>query len=152
MGALWSLWLALAEPDRVASLVLLGCPANVLGTSAPFPFRLLSVPRLNARMLAMEPPSTQQARTTFRRMGHDPASLSPEFIELMNGAGEGPVEDLAVLREEVPAAVGSADHTPHAATDKHRVVEGAASANTADIMTERLVGGQRAWRRGGAFL
>ena len=90
MGALWSLWLALAEPDRVASLVLLGCPANVLGTSAPFPFRLLSVPRLNARMLAMEPPSTQQARTTFRRMGHDPASLSPEFIELMVRAEELP--------------------------------------------------------------
>ncbi len=90
MGALWSLWLALAAPDRVASLALLGCPSNVLGTSAPFPFRLLSVPRLNARMLAMEPPSTQQARATFRRMGHDPASLSPEFIELMVRAEELP--------------------------------------------------------------
>ena len=53
------------------------------------------------------------------------------------GAGEGPVEDLAVLREEVPAAVGSADHTPHAATDKHRVVEGAAAADATDRMTER---------------
>ncbi|MEK6720998.1 MAG: alpha/beta hydrolase [Chloroflexota bacterium] len=90
MGALWSLWLALAVPDRVASLALLGCPSNVLGTSAPFPFRLLSVPRLNARMLAMEPPSTRQARTIFRRMGHDPESLSPEFIDLMVRAEELP--------------------------------------------------------------
>jgi pimeloyl-ACP methyl ester carboxylesterase len=83
MGATWSLWFALAAPDRVRSLALLGCPANVLSSGAPIPFRLLGVPRLNARMLALEPPSPRQARTLFARLGHRPDSLSAEFIDLM---------------------------------------------------------------------
>ena len=54
---------------------------------------------------------------------------------------EGPVEDLAVLLEEIAATVGLAEHATHAAADKHRVVEGAAAADAAHIMLERLVGG-----------
>jgi len=83
MGATWSLWFALAAPDRVRSLVLLGCPANALSSGAPIPFRLLGVPWLNARMLALEPPGPRQARTLFARLGHKPDSLSAEFIDLM---------------------------------------------------------------------
>jgi len=83
MGATWSLWFALAAPDRVRSLALLGCPANVLSSGAPIPFRLLGVPWLNARMLALEPPSPRQARTVFARLGHKPDSLSVEFVDLM---------------------------------------------------------------------
>jgi pimeloyl-ACP methyl ester carboxylesterase len=83
MGATWSLWFALAAPDRVRSLALLGCPANVLSSGAPIPFRLLGVPWLNARMLALEPPSPRQARTLFARLGHKPDSLSVEFVDLM---------------------------------------------------------------------
>lgn len=83
MGATWSLWFALAAPDRVRSLALLGCPANVLSSGAPVPFRLLGVPWLNVRMLALEPPSPRQARTLFGRLGHKPDSLSVEFVELM---------------------------------------------------------------------
>ena len=90
MGGLWSLWFALAAPERVRSLALLGAPANVLGSSAPLGFRLLGVPWLNARMLALEPPSTRQARTLFARMGHDPDTLAPEFIELMARAEQLP--------------------------------------------------------------
>jgi len=83
MGATWSLWFALAAPDRVRSLVLLGCPANVLTSGAPLPFRLLGVPWLNARMLALEPPSPRQARTLFARLGLESDSLSDEFLDLM---------------------------------------------------------------------
>ncbi len=83
MGATWSLWFAIAAPERVQSLALLGCPANVLGSGAPIGFRLLGVPWLNARMLALEPPSQRQARKVFARLGHKPESLSLEFVDLM---------------------------------------------------------------------
>lgn len=70
MGGSWAFWLALERPASVRSIVQFGCPANILGTSAPLPFRLLGVPMLNRLMLAMEPPSRKQARRTFERMGH----------------------------------------------------------------------------------
>jgi pimeloyl-ACP methyl ester carboxylesterase len=47
MGGLWSFWLALDRPERVAGMVQLGCPATILGTNAPIPMRLMSVPGLN---------------------------------------------------------------------------------------------------------
>jgi len=44
MGALWSLWFAVANPKRATRLALLGCPSLLEGTSAPVPMRLMSVP------------------------------------------------------------------------------------------------------------
>jgi pimeloyl-ACP methyl ester carboxylesterase len=82
MGGLWSLWFALAAPERVSSLVLLGCPAMMLGTSAPFGMRLLSVRGLGDLMFAMEPPSPANVRKLFARMGHDPSVLDEPTIEL----------------------------------------------------------------------
>src|SRR5215475_12766896 len=35
MGSLWTLWLALDRPERVNRLAAVGCPALVVGTSAP---------------------------------------------------------------------------------------------------------------------
>lgn len=43
MGSLWTLWLALDRPARVGRLATVGCPALVVGTSAPFAMRLTSV-------------------------------------------------------------------------------------------------------------
>ena len=83
MGALWSLWLALARPERVHRLVLIGTPALVLGTSAPAGMRLLGVPGLNRLMMALERPSPAQARRLLGRLGHDPDRCSPEMIDVM---------------------------------------------------------------------
>lgn len=47
MGGLWSFWYTLAYPDRVSSMVQMGCPALILNTSAPFFMRLLGVPGVN---------------------------------------------------------------------------------------------------------
>lgn len=68
MGALWSLWLALDHPGRVRSLALLGCPACVVGTSAPFAMRLLSRPGLSR--LLERPATGQRMRQTLRMLGH----------------------------------------------------------------------------------
>ena len=83
MGGLWSLWFALAHPERVERLALLGTPALILDTSAPGPMRLLGIPGINRVMLAMDAPSPKQVRSLWRRLGHDPRSLTPELIELM---------------------------------------------------------------------
>src|SRR5215203_3423134 len=75
MGGLWSFWLALDRPERVSTLAQLGSTALLMGTMAPLPMRLLSVPGLNRLMLAAEKPSPEQARTFLVRLGHDEAVI-----------------------------------------------------------------------------
>ncbi|HLB63005.1 MAG TPA: alpha/beta hydrolase [Actinomycetota bacterium] len=84
MGGLWALWFALRSPERVTRLVLLGCPALILETSAPAPMRLLSLRGLNALMVRMQRPGPKAMRGTFKMMGHSEDSLDrqpPEFWE-----------------------------------------------------------------------
>lgn len=69
MGGLWSLWLALDRPERLRRLVLIACPALVLGTGAPLGLRLLSVPLLNRVLMALEPPSHAQYVRLMARLG-----------------------------------------------------------------------------------
>jgi pimeloyl-ACP methyl ester carboxylesterase len=87
MGGLWSFWLALDRPERVSTLAQLGSTALLMGTMAPLPMRLLSVPGLNRLMLAAEKPSPEQARTFLVRLGHDEAvidrQLPEEFFEVV---------------------------------------------------------------------
>ena len=96
MGALWSLWLAIDRPDRVRSLALLGCPAVVAGTSAPFAMRLLSRPGLGR--LLQRPATDQTMRQSLRRLGH-PADL---VDRIPPGGLEG-----AVLGANLPGAAAS---------------------------------------------
>lgn len=87
MGGLWSLWLAQRYPERVQRLALLGTPARILETSAPFGMRLLGVPGLNRLMMALEPPSEKNVRLLWKRMGHDPDRVcSPEMVQLVISA------------------------------------------------------------------
>lgn len=81
MGGLWSFWLALDRPDRVSALVQVGTPALILGTSAPLPMRLQSVPLLNRLMLRMMLPSTtEEARKLPTFLGH-PAKVGERWPE-----------------------------------------------------------------------
>jgi pimeloyl-ACP methyl ester carboxylesterase len=81
MGALWMLWLALDRPDRVASMITMGCPALIAGTSAPLPMRLLSVPWLGPLMMALQRPSPRQVQRTLAAAGIDLAAF-PELRDL----------------------------------------------------------------------
>ena len=71
MGALWSMWLAADRAARVSALILAGCPALLLGTSAPPPMRLISVPGLGAAMLRMQRPSERQVERMLASVGVD---------------------------------------------------------------------------------
>ncbi|WP_192918419.1 alpha/beta fold hydrolase [Salinigranum salinum] len=72
MGGLWALRFALAHPDRVSAIVLLGCPALFPDTSAPFPMRLMSLPVLGGVLVArlMQPDDATDAREAWRFLGH----------------------------------------------------------------------------------
>lgn len=82
LGSLWATWLAIDEPAQVGALVHVGCPALVLGTSAPLPMRLLSVPGLGRALLRMQPPSTGQVERLAGTVGED-LSRAPVLRDLL---------------------------------------------------------------------
>jgi pimeloyl-ACP methyl ester carboxylesterase len=82
MGSQWTAWLAGAQPGRVRSQVMLGCPAFFLDTSAPLPMRLLSVPGLGRAVTSLEKPSAKGAERVIRMVGEDPSDL-PEIQGLL---------------------------------------------------------------------
>lgn len=70
MGGLWSFWYALANPDRVSSMVQMGCPALALNTSAPFLLRLMGVPGIRRLILPnMRPADVDGALDGLRFQG-----------------------------------------------------------------------------------
>lgn len=81
MGSLWTSWLALDRPERVTAMVHVGCPAVVLGTSAPLPMRLMSVPILGRLITRLQPPSPRQVEQLGRMVGEHP--LPPELVDLL---------------------------------------------------------------------
>ena len=81
LGSTWVLWLSLDAPERVASAVHVGCPATALGTSAPMPMRLLSVPQVGRLMMKLQPPSHKQVEQLSRMVHQHP--LVPELADLL---------------------------------------------------------------------
>lgn len=82
IGSLWSIWLALDRPGRVAAMAHLGCPAFLLGTSAPLPMRLLSIPPVGRLMMRMSPPSPKQVEQFADMVGEDLSAL-PEIRDML---------------------------------------------------------------------
>ena len=81
MGSLWTSWLALERPEKVAAMVHLGCPAIILDTSAPFPMRLLSVKPLGRLMTWLQPPSKKQVEDLSKMVNEYP--LVDELSDLL---------------------------------------------------------------------
>jgi pimeloyl-ACP methyl ester carboxylesterase len=81
LGSTWVVWLSLDAPERVAAAVHVGCPATALGTSAPLPIRLLSVPHLGRLMMKLQPPSHKQVEQLSRMVHQYP--LVTELADLL---------------------------------------------------------------------
>lgn len=98
MGGVWALWYALARPERVRRLVLIGAPA-LPGTRAPLPYRLLATPGIGD-LLGRIPPTTGSVRQFARFMG-ERASIErhPELLDLLVAAGRDPVAARVDRRE-----------------------------------------------------
>ncbi|HEX5996763.1 MAG TPA: alpha/beta hydrolase [Jiangellales bacterium] len=93
MGSLWSLWLA-QHQARVEAQVMIGCPAMFLGTSAPPPMRLASVPWLGQRLLTLRKPSPKQVEQVMAMVGE-------------NARGIDDIRDMLLACERLPTYVDS---------------------------------------------
>jgi pimeloyl-ACP methyl ester carboxylesterase len=81
LASLFSSWLALEYPKKIRAFVHLGCPALVLGTSAPLPMRLLSVNHLGQLISRLQPPSEKQVKQLSKMVKQHP--LRPELVDLL---------------------------------------------------------------------
>lgn len=81
MGALWTSWLCLDQPNRISALIYIGCPALVLDTSAPFPMRLLAVKGLGSLLTRLQSPSEKQVEQLSKMVKEYP--LVPELADLL---------------------------------------------------------------------
>jgi pimeloyl-ACP methyl ester carboxylesterase len=99
MGGLWALWYALACPNRVKRLVLIG-PPQLPGTRTPFPYRLMATPGLGELLQKLAPPSPRSVLQFASFMGeHESISRHPEIIELLVASGRNPVTARTDLAE-----------------------------------------------------
>lgn len=86
MGGLWTLRFALAHPDRVDAIGLLGCPAVYPNTSAPLPMRIGSLSVLSGFIIEhmMQPTQAADATDAWSFLGHPEETrdrLPPAFAE-----------------------------------------------------------------------
>ncbi len=88
LGSLWTHWLALDRPGRVAGMIHVGCPATALGTSAPLPMRLMSLRPLGRLLTRLQPPSPRQVTQLARMVKEHP--LEPELVDLLVATGRLP--------------------------------------------------------------
>ena len=71
MGGWWTFQLARYAPARVTRMVMIGCPAVILDTSAPLPMRMISIPILGRGLVKlMAPSSPAKARDVPQFLGH----------------------------------------------------------------------------------
>lgn len=82
IGGLWSTWMALDRPERVSAICYIACPAAILGTSAPLPLRLATIPGLSQLIPRLDPPSTGQVERLGKMAGQDMRRV-PELRDLM---------------------------------------------------------------------
>lgn len=77
IGAHWATWFALAYPDRVQQLILLGNPGRMLMTKTPTLLKMAMMPGLGKWFMKRQiPKSAKRAWGPLHRMGTDPAAVS----------------------------------------------------------------------------
>ena len=106
MGGLWSTWYAIARPERVEKLILVGGAPGLPHTSCPFPFRMLATPMLGELIQAL--PSNDAGLLRFARFFAEEETLKthPDMIEMMVALDADPITKRAV-RSEVRAIISA---------------------------------------------
>jgi pimeloyl-ACP methyl ester carboxylesterase len=101
-GGVWTLWYAIARPDRVRSIVLLGSTPLLPGTHCPALLRVMATPGLGAMLARVARPTPRSLVRLLSSVGEgDTIVRYPDLIDaLVAGAGD-PITrtaDLAELR------------------------------------------------------
>jgi pimeloyl-ACP methyl ester carboxylesterase len=93
-GAMWALWYALAHPDRIRRLVLLGPPA-VPKTRCRLPLRLATTPVVGHLLSRLAPPSPKSILRFAHHVAREKETLArlPDLVDLLVAAGRDPITD-----------------------------------------------------------
>ena len=101
-GGATALWYAMARPERIRSLVLLGSVPLLPGTRCPAPLRLMATPGLGALLARVVRPTPRSLVRLLSGVGEGETIVRyPELIDALVAGGNDPVAvaaDLAELR------------------------------------------------------
>ena len=98
-GGVWALWYALARPERVTRLMLMGVP-TLPGTRAPLPIRLMTTPALGTVLRRLVPPSPASFVRLARAVGEgETIGAHPDLIDLVVAAARDPAAERATRAE-----------------------------------------------------
>lgn len=86
IGSLWTNWLAIDRPDRVGALLHIGCPAFILGTSAPLPLRLPSIRPIGRLLTRLMPPTARNIENFAKVMAGEDFRTMPEVRDMLVAA------------------------------------------------------------------
>jgi len=105
MGGTRALWYALARPERVRRLVLLGSAPLLPGTRPPAPLRVMAAPVLGDLLARVVKPNEKMLVRLMSSVGEkDIIVRYPDLIEALVAAGNDPIAS-AVDLAELPAAI-----------------------------------------------
>jgi pimeloyl-ACP methyl ester carboxylesterase len=100
MGATWALWYALARPERVRRLALLGSAPLLPGTRAPLPLRVMATPVIGDVLARVMKPNAKMVIQLMSSVGErDTIVRYPDLIESVAAAGRDPIASRANLAE-----------------------------------------------------
>ena len=99
MGGTWALWYALARPERVSRLALLGSAPLLPGTEPPLPLRAMATPVLGDALARMKPNAKMVVRLLSSVGEKDTIVHYPDLIESVVAAGRDSVASTANLAE-----------------------------------------------------
>lgn len=99
-GGVWALWYALARPERVNRLVLIGHP-TLPKTRLALPIRLAATPRLGELLSRLAPPSPKSMLRFAHHVARERETLAshPDMLDLLVAAARDPITDRAFRTE-----------------------------------------------------
>jgi pimeloyl-ACP methyl ester carboxylesterase len=100
MGGTWAFWYALARPERVRRLVLLGSAPLLPGTRPPAPLRVMATPVLGDLLARAVKPNPKRLVQLMSSMGEKDAIVRyADLIEALVAGARDPVASAANLDE-----------------------------------------------------
>lgn len=100
MGGTWALWYALANPDRIRRLVLLGAAPLLPETRVPAPLRVMATPKVGELLQHLTPSTPKTVVQMMGFMGEKETIADyPDQIDALVAAGNDPVASKTNLAE-----------------------------------------------------
>lgn len=98
-GGVWAIWYALAHPERVQKLILLGSAPLLPGTHAPLPLRLMAAPIIGD-IMARIPANENTVLQMMAMVGERETIVHyPKMIEALAASNNDPVASRATRME-----------------------------------------------------